>query len=65
MVAQPSLEAIGLNSEKIEEARKACANFWYLLDILFNVMRLPYWKYMVNAISVCGVGFKAPTYYDI
>lgn len=33
--SQPSLEATW-NMEKIQEARKACANFWDVSDIPFN-----------------------------
>lgn len=51
--------------EKIQEARKAFANFWYYSDTPFNVVRLPYLEYMVNDIVVCGAGFIAPSYHDV
>ncbi|XP_057824760.2 uncharacterized protein LOC131036787 [Cryptomeria japonica] len=59
--AQPLLESMGWNKEVHDAARKQICKFWYFCDIPFIAARSPYWQGMVDAITICGAGFKAPT----
>ncbi|XP_057831727.1 uncharacterized protein LOC131042462 isoform X1 [Cryptomeria japonica] len=59
--AQPSLEATGWTREAHEKCHIACADFWYLNNIPFNVAENPYWLNLVTAMTVVGKGYNAPT----
>ncbi|XP_059077840.1 uncharacterized protein LOC131065844 [Cryptomeria japonica] len=59
--AQPSLEGMGWNKEVHDAARKQICKFWYFCNIPFIAARSPYWQGMVDSITICGAGFKAPT----
>ncbi|XP_059066890.1 uncharacterized protein LOC131858042 [Cryptomeria japonica] len=59
--AQPSLEGMGWNKEVHDAARKQICKFWYFYNIPFIAARSPYWQGMVDSITICGAGFKAPT----
>lgn len=39
----------------------AATNFWYYNNLPFNVVNNPYWEGLVNALTIAGKGFKAPT----
>ncbi|XP_059072641.1 uncharacterized protein LOC131873640 isoform X2 [Cryptomeria japonica] len=62
--AQPSLEGTGWNREKHEQARIAASNFWFYNNLSFNAANNVYWESFVNACTVAGKGFKAPTGHD-
>lgn len=62
--AQPSLEGTGWNIEKHEQARISTSNFWFYNNLSFNVANNVYWEGSVNALTVVGKGFKAPTGHD-
>ncbi|XP_057851224.1 uncharacterized protein LOC131061516 isoform X3 [Cryptomeria japonica] len=59
--AQPSLESMGWNKEVHDAAKKQICKFWYFCNIPFIAARSPYWQGMVDSITICGAGFKAPT----
>ena len=60
--AQPSLDGTGWKKNVHIQARKAIATFWYYCDLPFNYARSPYWQAMIDAVTIAGPGFKAPSY---
>ncbi|XP_059069084.1 uncharacterized protein LOC131859404 [Cryptomeria japonica] len=63
--ARPSLEGTGWNKEKHHEARMAATNFWYYNNLPFNAANNPYLEGLINAFTVIGKEFKAPTAKDL
>ncbi|XP_059076669.1 uncharacterized protein LOC131875947 [Cryptomeria japonica] len=57
--AQPSLESMAWNKEVHNKAKAAIGRFWFYCNIPFFAARSPYWQSMVDAIAICGAGFKA------
>ncbi|XP_059068309.1 uncharacterized protein LOC131858858 [Cryptomeria japonica] len=63
--SQLSLEGMGWNKEVHDAAKMAIGRFWSYSCIPFFVARSPYWQQMVDAITICGAGFKAPSESDL
>ncbi|XP_059075804.1 uncharacterized protein LOC131043866 [Cryptomeria japonica] len=59
--AQPSLESMSWNKEVHDAGRKAICKFWYFCNIPFIAARSSYWQGMIDAVTICGPGFKAPS----
>ncbi|XP_059066797.1 uncharacterized protein LOC131857983 [Cryptomeria japonica] len=59
--AQPSLESMAWNKEVHNKAKGAIGRFWFYCNIPFFAARSPSWQNMVDAIAICGAGFKAPS----
>ncbi|XP_057861935.1 uncharacterized protein LOC131070430 [Cryptomeria japonica] len=59
--AQPSLERTAWNKEVHNKAKGAIGRFWFYCNIPFFAARSPSWQSMVDAIAICGSGFKAPS----
>ncbi|XP_057870338.2 uncharacterized protein LOC131076993 [Cryptomeria japonica] len=59
--AQPSLESMAWNKEVHNKAKGAIGRFWFYCNIPFFAAKSPYWQNMVDAIAICGAGFKAPS----
>lgn len=62
--AQLSLEAIGGDREVYEHANMACVDFWYFINIPFNVVSNPCWNKLVIALTIARKGYKAPSCKD-
>ena len=59
--SQPSLEGTGWNKEVHEQIDIATADFWFFNNLSMNVVDSPYSLHLVNAISISGKGYKAPS----
>ncbi|XP_057872600.2 uncharacterized protein LOC131078829 isoform X2 [Cryptomeria japonica] len=63
--SQPSLEGMGWNKEVHDAAKMAVGRFWTYSSIPFFVATSPYWQEMVDALTICKAGFKAPSESDL
>ncbi|XP_057856565.2 uncharacterized protein LOC131065967 isoform X2 [Cryptomeria japonica] len=63
--SQQSLESMGWNKEVHDAAKMAVGRFWIYGSIPFFTARSPYWQEMVDALTICGAGFKAPSEIDL
>lgn len=57
---QPALDDI--HKQKIDDANKKIALFFYHNSIPFSASKSIYYQAMVDAVAECGIGYKAPTY---
>ncbi|XP_057835919.2 uncharacterized protein LOC131046251 [Cryptomeria japonica] len=63
--SQQSLESMDWNKEVHDAAKMAVGRFWVYDSVPFFTARSPYWQEVIDALTICEAGFKAPSEFDL